>query len=413
MKKIQIEPDHFIQAGLKLGQAYLSNGGNVAKLENCLTLAGQKQGLKTSVHATPTSITISCVNDEGRDSKSLSTRLKPVGPHMIRLAFAERLLDLYSGGVLSTRRLLFLTTKNSCESDYPNWLIWISIFLIGSTTSFNRTLNLKYSLIGGLMTILSYSFGKLMDRFLHMNDTAKDFTLCFFGISVSIVLASQLRLHPSHLFIGTLALVLPGLLLTSAVGDLIEENYQTGLIKLAKTVLTLLSMGFAYILSAEWLSSMGFTISALIIEKPSSLPQFLTSFASAISMILSFCFIIKVPRKSILACLIVGVCGWSTISIIPASAHPFAGPFVSALIISVLARAFSHLQNLTLQVYIIPGLLVLTPGLLAFSYLQPLLDVKATGFAARSVLTSVMIAAALSFGLMLGQIKQASNSQKQ
>jgi uncharacterized membrane protein YjjB (DUF3815 family) len=397
--------EDFLTAALKIGRTYLSCGGSISVLEDRLTCAGSKVGLSASVHATPLSITISCTGSENFEGKSLSTRIGKLSPNLGRLAFADRLLILFSEGELMPKKLSLLVGKEWTAKAYPKELIIIAIFGIGFAASYSRTLNTVTSLIGGLITLISYFIGSLFSVYFKNNDTLKEFSMCFFSISISIVLTSFFTIHPSHIFIGTLALILPGLTLTSAIGDLIEENFQTGLVKLAKTALVLLSIGFAYILSTDGLAALGFTSSSLIISEIESVPQFFASLFSTLGLMLGFCILLKVPRKAILGCILVGLSGSIAFRLASPNSHPYVASFVASLLISILARILAYKNKTISQIYIIPSILVLVPGLLAFSYLQPLIDSSSVVQASQSVLSSLMIAAAISFGLLIGQLK--------
>ncbi|MBL7545431.1 MAG: threonine/serine exporter family protein [Bdellovibrionaceae bacterium] len=399
------QANQFLLAALKLGRVYLSCGGSISNLEESLTRASTHFGLHASVHATPTSITISCIDSHNNDAKSLSTRIGRQDSHLGRLAFISRLLEMFSKGLLLPEKASALIGKEWTNKDYPREIVQVAIFLVGFSVSYSRTLDWGFGVIGGVVTILSSVFGSLLLKFFKVGDSIKEFLMCFIAISMSTLLASYLRIHPSQLFIGTLALVLPGLTLTSAIGDLIEENFHTGLVKLAKTVLTLLSIGFAYLLSTDWLSGLGYVTTDLIIAKIESIPQVFASFCSTLGLIVGFCILLKVPRKAILQCVLIGSAGWVVFRVSNPGGHPYAASFLSALIVSVLSRVLSRYKRIPMQVYVIPSILVMVPGLLAFSYLQPLVDEASLAHASRSVLSSIMIAAALSFGLLVGQLR--------
>lgn len=81
--------------------------------------------------------------------------------------------------------------------------------------------------------------------------------------------------------------------------------------------------------------------------------------------------------------------------------------------IAFLSRMISNLQGRSTQVYLVPGLLMLVPGLLAFSFVEPLMDKDLSAGALHSVLSSLMIACALSFGIFLGGYHFVEKKTKQ
>lgn len=52
-------------------------------------------------------------------------------------------------------------------------------------------------------------------------------------------------------------------------------------------------------------------------------------------------------------------------------------------------------QSVSLQIYLVPGLLMLVPELLAFSYIQPLIDKGFFGVAIQSFLSTIIMTCAL------------------
>lgn len=398
--------DTFLEAALNVGRVYLISGGSISNLEAQLTIAGERLGLSTSVHATPTGITISCINAVTGQSKSLSTRIGGMAPHLSQLVFVDRLLSLFSRGIVLSHRLLGQLRKVKDVRSYPKFLMFIAVFVVGVTATFNRSLSIQMSAFGGIVTLVSFFICQKLAKKMQMPEAMQDSLLCFISISLSILVANHFQVHPSQIFIGAMALVLPGLTLTSAVGDLIEEQYHTGLVKLAKAGLTLLAMGFTYILARETMSILGFVKESVVIESQKGEPLFLSSLLSTLGMLLSFCILFKVPLRAIWGTLCVGSIGWFLFHSLISRGHPVAAAFFSAMVISLLSRPFAKLQRTVPQVYVVPGLLVLVPGLLAFSYLQPLVDSKSAAEAFRSVLMSLMLASALSIGLLIGQAKK-------
>lgn len=395
----------FAMASLSLAQSYLSTGGSVSRLEQLLTQAGRIREFDASVHATPTGVTVSVLGDPDNQNLSLSTRIRETSINLGKLTKAESILKRFSAGTLNEsevmRRIESLPKRHQLSAAWH----YFALFLIGFALSFSRSLSIQCGLTGGSMTLaLFYSIGKIKSRY-RFATVFETFMACFLSAAISIFLFPITGFHPSHLFIGTFAIVAPGFILTSAMNELMLENYQTGLIRFSQAFLTLITMGFSYILARECLGEMGISIPAEIINSATPLYKILTSFLANGALIFGFCALLSVPKRALLSCLFVGTMGWLAFNSVSTGDHPFVASFLAALLISAAARWISRQTKMAVEVFLVPGLMVLVPGLMAFSYLQPLINSGSIGEAARAVLASLMIASALSFGILIGQLK--------
>lgn len=69
----------FMEAAILLGVEFLACGGPVTRLEAQLSAAGHRSGFDTTIHATPSSISIFCHDRQKHESSSRGQRIQSFG----------------------------------------------------------------------------------------------------------------------------------------------------------------------------------------------------------------------------------------------------------------------------------------------------------------------------------------------
>ena len=122
----------------------------------------------------------------------------------------------------------------------------------------------------------------------------------------------------------------------------------------------------------------------------------------------SFAIIFNAPRKQLLACGIVGMCGWLIFSVFTLFSGDsvqasFAGAFVVALAAHILAKRF----RMPMIIFSVPGIILLVPGGLAYNAMRNIVEndyLTAIAFASKAFMTSGAIAMGLVFAEVLMQL---------
>lgn len=234
-----------------------------------------------------------------------------------------------------------------------------AVFYGGSLVDF-----LPAALIGGLMAYLSCVFAKLS-----FNSYARTFMLSLIGGVLCTIVCFLIRLiglecNLSRVMMGTIMIVIPGLLLCNAVRDLFSGDTYSGTSELLTAIITTLAIVAGY----------GLPMVALKSIVDNSEPR-AWGFAESYAYRIIFCFI--------------GTCaftlffGGSFKRLIPSEVNAMvtfgvylvcewlledvgSGELLSTLIATVLAATLSEIFARTLKapaiIFFVPGVIILVPG---------------------------------------------------
>jgi uncharacterized membrane protein YjjB (DUF3815 family) len=165
--------------------------------------------------------------------------------------------------------------------------------------------------------------------------------------------------------IGGIVLLVPGLALTTAISELAEQNLVSGTAKLMQALLALLALGLAYILFQQLSVSLSLRNVLQPVITASSF-----GVSSAIAVLVSICcfgVIFKVPPKALLWSTLTGAAGMGCFQLLVGTRGAAAAPYVAATAVGLVSLGFGRIWRLPSQVYSVPGIVALLPGMLALN----------------------------------------------
>ncbi len=359
----------FIRVAVRCGRRYLSSSGPSSRLEEKLTRAGARYGFKTEVFATPTGVFVSCVNPEGDKILTLLDRIKESTINLSELARMEAVLDgLASGQMNLIDTWNELETKKPFAAEYPIAVVLIGAFFVGGLASFTRYGDWKSFLFSGLLTIMAYFITGPLVNFFKMSGIFCDFLGSLIALSVAGVLAQVFDLPAEALAIGAIVLIVPGLTLTTAISELADHNFASGTVKLMKGILTLLAMATAYLLvndlSNIYMPMASSNMGTHILKNVSS--EWIQVACNA-GLILSFGIIFHIPKSAIPWATLAGMLGWIVLKTFQGPQVLILASYFASTVVGVVSLLLSRWFHLPSQIYSVPGILSLLPGMLALS----------------------------------------------
>ncbi len=410
--QISIKPNTVMQLLkdflLNAGTLYLEMGGPTSRLESKLIQVASSHGFKLEVFATPSAVFVSLV---GHDNKELTASgLRRTCERSINL-YALREVDAiidrvesdkmsFAGGMNALDELL------SQKPIYTSSVMLAACLLMGTSGSLLQGGLLIPALLSGVLTAF-------MSLVIKPFFKKRGFTGVFyvfgsvFVISVMSLLFEVLLGFPASLiWIGPLLMLVPGLSITTAVSELADHNFVSGMVKLTKSILVLLAMAtpiflahdlFAFFASnTEAFSNFKFS-PAKISEVP-----FWFQMLMSLTLILTFGLLFQVPRRDLFWSSICGLSGWLVFFPNKEGAFVLLACFVAAVVVGFLSLLFGRWLKVPSQIYSVPGIIAMVPGMLAlssFNYDAP------NGFSDQSLLYKVaLLAGALVFGLFTSRI---------
>jgi uncharacterized membrane protein YjjP (DUF1212 family) len=346
---------------LQYGKHYVASGGPTSRLEEQLCKIGDKFQNPVEVFATPTGIFIT-----EKDQTHL-LRIKEGGINLGKLCWLE---DLYQAILSSKTNLLEANLSvRGTEIDAPiysqNEKI-LAAFFAGFASSISHYQNSIAAICSGLIALITWW---CTTQFLSTRFNSSIFR-DFMGCVITLFLAGMAQFF-GHLpveatALGGLLILVPGLSLTVAISEIADQNLVSGTAKLMQSLLTLLALGIAFLLFAEIGVRLGLkTLDVKAIEKPALLVALL----SVTITINCFGILFSVPPKSLFGATLVGLIGWILLKVLEPSQGEISvlAPFCASLGVGAVSLLFGRWFSAPSQVFSVPGILVMLPGMLAFS----------------------------------------------
>lgn len=387
----------FLNASVQLGKEFLYCGGPVSRLEDQLTRAGMQFEIETSVQATPSGLIISAHRVSENKTYSRMCRINDSTIDLGRLRSVDHLLGNLADGKLTPERALIRFQRiQSLHKKRTPTIHFLCLFGIGVSAALLTGASPFLSLFGGVFTVgidLTLKFFVVM---VGINKVFSDFLSCFLALTLSKLCAYYINIPAGVLSIGTLAFIVPGLLMTTAISEIVEQNYISGTIRFIKSLYTFLAMGLAYFFASELQIDPLWRITEEMAYKGTfPYETILLKIVAAMGITLSVSIEFGAHKKSILRTLFCGFVGATTFFLLEQSLNAVVSSFLAAFVIGLLSfklgRRFRHPS----QIYSVPSIMSLVPGMMAFSSFS-----SESSFFIKALMTSLAIV----FGLAAGRM---------
>jgi uncharacterized membrane protein YjjB (DUF3815 family) len=278
----------------------------------------------------------------------------------------------------------------------------LAAFAAGIASSYQAYQRIDAALVSGLIT----AFIWFVTRFLLKERISNPIFSDFIGAFLTLVLAACAHglLAPTSIeayAIGGIVLLVPGLALTTAIAELAEQNLVSGTAKFMQATLALLALGLAYLLFQQLSASMGLRS----VLQPAAMKSTI-EWLSAIAIVVNIsCFgvIFRVPPKALIWSTFTGLSGLVCFHALNDTRAAATAPYLAAVMVGFVSLVFGRLSRLPSQVYSVPGIVALLPGMLAlnsFRYFASGDSGSGIGFTFQVAVTAVSIV----FGLMTARV---------
>jgi len=348
-----------LDLSVELGYELAMAGAETYRVEDSIHRVLQTYGLESEIFSIPNSLIVSIETPEGKPM----TRLRRLGQHGNNLDAVERFSDL-SRAICSRRpdpaegmKWLHLT-KQSCRH------YRLPVSLLG-----NFMAAAGYGLFFGgtwLDTIWSGLLGLLVGLINHFLDSIR--TNQFFStITASFLMALTayatgawgLTHNPDAAIMGTVMLLVPGLLFTNAMRDIIYGDTNSGVNRIAQVFL--IAAGFALGNAAAWNSA------KILLGEPAD--QYILSYGPAITVLgavigcTGFTIVFNVHGRGAPLCALGGGLTWIVYLIVVhfGGSDLFAN-FLAALFAGCYAEVMARIRKHPAIAYLVISLLPLIPG---------------------------------------------------
>ncbi|NOT10166.1 MAG: threonine/serine exporter family protein [Gemmatimonadales bacterium] len=389
----EIAADARVSFLLALGRALHAAGHSAQALEELLELAATRLGVPGQFFTTPTSIFAAF--GIGTQQRTYLIRVQPEETNLGRLADIKVILDKALDGTLSpgqaAEQLAHVTVL---ESPYSPTLTTLAFALSSAASSVffgggprEVTLAAVLGLVTGLLALLAKPIPALQRIF----PAAAAFLVAglagIAGVAVGNVSVGVATL-------AGLVVLLPGLMLVGAMGELASGHLASGTARAAGAFIAFLQIGFGVALGTTVAERL---VGAASVITPAGLPAG-SIWPALIAASLAFTVLLKADRHDapwIIFGALLAILGSRAGTMLVGAE---LGPFFGAFGVAIAGAAFSGRTSRPASVVVAPGVLVLVPGSVGFRSIAALLENRVvagidTAFAA--MLTAIALVAGL------------------
>ena len=382
----------------ELGYRLAMCGAETFRVEESINLVLKAYGIESEAFAIPNCLTVSLITADGKPM----TRMRRIGYHGNDLDSVERYSNL-------SRKICKECPEPAVAmqwlKDTDNSRIYYStpVYLLGSflgscgfAVIFGSTIT--DSLFAGICGILVGVVGILMDK-LKANQFFRTIIASFLMAILAYMLAStSIAQNADTIIIGTLMILVPGLLFTNAMRDIIYGDTNSGLNRVVQVFL--IAVAIALGTGAAWQSV------AAIWNTPESLPalnhSLITQLAACAVGCLGFAIQFNIHGPGSLLCVLGGVLSWATYCIIlQFSGNDLTAYFAAAIVSSVYSELMARIRKYPAISYLVISIFPLIPGASVYYTMNHAVRGDMNSFASRGMHT-IAIAGVIAVGILLG-----------
>lgn len=342
-----------------LGHRLAMCGAETFRVEESINLIMRAYGIQAEAFAIPNNLTVSIETPEGK----LLTRMRRIGMHGNDLDSVERYTNL-------SRRIC--TEK----PDLQTAVTWLK-----ETDASLRCYSMVWRLAGNFLGAAGFSvfFGggfadiiwagicgmvvglvdMLMDK-LKANQFFRTITASFLMALLAYALAAcNVASNADTVIIGTLMILVPGLLFTNAMRDIIYGDTNSGINRIVQVFL--IAVAIALGTAAAWASI------SVILDAPLSIPALshhaLTQLTACFVGCLGFVIIFNIHRPGGLLCALGGAIAWGTYLLaFKLSGSDLTAYFWAAAVASLYSESMARIRRNPAISYLVISIFPLIPG---------------------------------------------------
>lgn len=363
---MKINLEEYIDLITKFAHHYLACGGSTSRLEEKLTDLGTTLKVRTEVFATSTGVFVTCEPEGSVKSVTRMSRIKSGENNLAELVRLEEIIDR-----VRFKSFEYSSVVDEISNDKPEafggFPFMFALLVFGMANSLPVYGSLTAAILSGVIAILVFWMSGAFSKKMGLTGVFTEFLGCVFVYIASGILGGSLGLPPKAMAVGAIILMVPGLTITNAISELAEHNFVSGTSKMMRGFLTLMAMGTAFLLVQDLVTIVEGI--AQFSEEASGLYQasFSLKFVGICCSLTAASILFNVPLRLIPYTLITGSVSWVVLNHLEGLGFFVLGSFLPALSVGLFSLGFSRWLKVPSQVFSVPGILSLVPGMLALS----------------------------------------------
>ena len=384
---------------LHLARALHAHGYSAQRLENILGATSERLGLHGyRFFSMPTQI-MAAFGPESRQRTAL-LRVEPGQVNLSKLAGLEQVsLDVATGRTSPSEGMAQITRIADAPSPYGPGLTIVSFgVLSGAVCQF---------LGGGWREILVATvLGLGLGLFALYAERHQRVSRVFESLAAFLISAAAFGLArlvgPMSLFVATLAgliVLMPGLLLTTAITELATRHLASGTLRLSSAFMTLLGIVFGVALGSRvGISLFGQSIEAMVTPLPQWAAVAAILLAAGCSVV-----ILRADPSDAPWIILAGVLGVAGGRLGAVKLGLELGMFVAAFGVALASSAFERCRHRPAPIVLVPGILLLVPGSIGYRSMSSLME-RNTLAGIDNAFTMILTAVSLVAGLLIAGV---------
>ncbi len=387
-----------LDMAVDLGYELAMAGAETFRVEESISRCLAAYGVQAEVFAIPNYLVVSIITEDGQPI----TRMRRIGHHGNDLDAVEKFSGL-SRAICNRRPepkdvpLWFDAVRKNLQA-YSPAMQYLGYFIsaLGYCLFFGgNAVDSICSGICGLVTGLSIRFLDSRQSNQFFRTIASAFFLALLAYAMG---ALGIVRNPDAVTIGALMLLVPGLLFTNAMRDIIYGDTNSGINRIVQVFLVaaaiVLGTASAWnVASFLW----GIPVSAPAIAYP-LLAQCLFAFAGCVG----FAILFNVHGKGMLLCALGGALAWAVFLIAQEiSGSDITGYFWSALFSSLYSEVMARIRKYPAISYLVISIFPMIPGAGVYYTMNYAVQGQMEAFANKGMFTAA-IAGIMAVGILLG-----------
>lgn len=386
-----------LELAADLGYRLAMNGAETFRVEESITLLLKAYGLKSETFAIPNCLIVSIETPEGKPM----TRMRRIGYHGNDLDSVERYSNL-SRRICAqhpnpSEAVLWMKETDQQRRHYSTPLHLTGAFLGGSGFAFFFGAGLRDSIISGFLGVLIAAFSLLTNK-IKANPFFQTITSAFILATLAYALSVVgIVTDPASVVIGALMLLVPGLLFTNAMRDIIYGDTNSGINRIVQVFL--IAAALALGTAAAWSLVESLWGSPAVVE-PINYTFLIQLLACAVGCA-GFSVLFNIHGPGILLCILGGVLAWATYLItVHLNGSVLSGYFWASVVAAFYSEIMARIRKYPAISYLVVAIFPLIPGASIYYTMNDAVRGDMIGFSDQGMLT-IGIAGSIAVGLLL------------
>ena len=342
-----------------IGYELAMSGAETFRVEESISRILCTYGVQGEAFTVPNMLIVTIQDENGNPI----TKMQRIGFHGNDLDAVERFSGL-SRKICFTRpepqqALAMLQEEISARKSYQPWVTALAYFMAAAGFGFLFGGNPTEAFFAGVCGMIVGIINRFMAKWkanLFISTISASFIMAFFAYALGTVTGGY---NPDPVIIGALMLLVPGLLFTNAMRDILYGDTNSGITRLFQVLLMALASSLG--------TAVAFNLSTRIFGMPAEMGPvkgtFLMTSIGAFLGCTGFSLLFNIHGPGGLLCSLGGVLTWDVYLIgLHYGLSPVMSYFIATIFASVYAESMARIRKYPAISYLVVSLFPLSPG---------------------------------------------------